>query len=582
MMKVERLPLPFDLSLDLPGSKSHANRAIVAAALSAGETLLRGATPCEDVSLAVANLQRMGFDLEWLPSARDCLRIRGGLPTAAPASRTPVELHCGNAGTTLRFLTSVACLVPGDWIVTGSERMCQRPIAELAAALRMLGAEVEDRSGCPPLRIRGGALRGGEAGLDASRSSQFLSSLLLVGPALPAGLRVRLAGPPTSPTYVALTESVLADFGARSSRREHQFEVESRPYVAPGDYSIEGDWSAAGAYFVLEALTGSRFVGANLVASPGQGDQEVPALLRAMGLAGDRSVDCTSMPDQLMNLAVFAAFRRGTTTFHGAANLRHKECDRLAVITEQLGRAGVKINETTDGVVVRGPLEPRPAVLDPHDDHRMAMAFAVLGAVTGGIEILQTECVKKSYPEFFTDFQSLGQSPRCIAVVGMRGAGKSTFAGDLALELGLDLLDTDERFVRGHGEIGPFVEANGWPAFREAEERIVAESLAAGGVVALGGGALESEQTRRRLDAQVVYLQEPVATLVRRLQHGSRPALTDLDLEQEVRTVLERREPIFRAASTIAVPPGLTREQRVAFVTGRLRSFCLQQEEESA
>ncbi|MFH0944117.1 MAG: 3-phosphoshikimate 1-carboxyvinyltransferase [Planctomycetota bacterium] len=580
MMKVARLPLPFDLSLDLPGSKSHANRAIVAAALAAGETFLKGATPCEDVSLLAGNLQRMGFDLKWLPSARDCLRIRGGLPEAAPGA--PVELHCGNAGTTLRFLTSVACLVPGDWIVTGSGRMCRRPIAELAAALRSLGAKVEDRSGCPPLRIRGGALRGGEASLDASRSSQFLSSLLLVGPALPAGLRVSLAGPPTSPTYVALTEAVLRDFGAVSHRRENQFEVEGRPYAAPGDYSVEGDWSAAGAYFVLEALTGSRFRGTNLVASPGQGDQEVPALLRSLGLEGDRSVDCTSMPDQLMNLAVFAAFRHGTTTFRGAANLRHKECDRLAVITEQLGRAGVKITETPDGVVVRGPTVPSPAVLDPHDDHRMAMAFAVLGAVAAGIEIRNPDCVRKSYPEFFNDFGRLGRSPRCIAVVGMRGAGKSTFAADLAQELGLDLVDTDERFTSRHGEIGPFVAANGWPAFRGLEEQIVAESLAAGRVVALGGGALESERTRKRLDAVVVYLEEPASTLIERLQQGSRPALTGLDPEQELRAVLARREPIFRAASTITVPPGLTREQRVAYVTGRLRSLCLKQEEESA
>ena len=577
-MRIEPLRMPFDLALSLPGSKSHANRAIVAAALASGRTILEGATPCDDVSLLVSNLQRLGFDLDWVPGERDTLRVQGGLPGATPGEQphsAPVELFCGNAGTALRFLTAVACLVPGQWIVTGSERMCKRPIGELTAALALLGVELTDSDGCPPVRIRGGNLKGGATRLDASKSSQFLTALMLIGPALPLGLRIELQGALTSPTYVELTEQLLADFGAETRRDGGLVRVSAFPYDAPARYAIEGDWSAAGAYHVLAALTGSRFHGLNLRAQSTQGDRRLPALLDSLGRSGDCAIDCTPIPDQLMNLAVFAAGRRGTTRLYGAANLRHKECDRLAVITNQLRLAGVDIEQTEDGVIVHGPATPQPARLDPHADHRMAMAFSILGALAPGLEVLDPACVSKSYPAFFEDWRQVTSSPRCVVVTGMRGAGKSTFARDLALALDLECVDTDDLFVARHGEIGAFVETHGWRSFREREEQLVREALARGGVVALGGGAVESERTRERLSAAlVVWLQEQWPTLVERLLTGDRPALTELDLGQEVRQVLKRREPLYEEVSRFQVPPGLTREARVAMVLDFLRSCC--------
>lgn len=571
-VRIEPLRLPFDAALPMPGSKSHANRAIVAACLAPGDTILRHATPCDDVSLLVENVRKLGFDAAWEDKAAGTLRILGGLPDKTGAA----TLDCGNAGTTLRFLASLACLVPGDWTVTGDERMRSRPIGDLAAALCSLGADIAATNGCPPLRIRGGILKGGEVTLDASKSSQFLSSLLLVGTALPQGLTVTLPSDPASPTYIDLTQKVLRDFGVELHRQGRTYAVGHTTLRSPGAYDIEGDWSAAGAFLVLAELTGSRIDALNLRPDSAQGDRLLPAVIAALRGDGDRAIDVTDIPDQAMNLAVLAAHRKGATRITGAANLRLKECDRLAVIKKELGKAGMDVAEQQDGLRIRGGRPLRPAVFDPHGDHRMAMCFAIMGAMNPGMEILDPGCVAKSYPQFFADWKKLRDTPRCVAIVGMRGSGKSNLGKRLASKLKLKHVDTDTVFIKSHGEIAAFAAERGWPAFREEEEEIVEDCLRPGHVVSLGGGAIESDKTRNALARRslVIWMQVREREMVERLKKLKRPPLTDLPLEEEVPMVLRKRTPLYESVATIQLAPSIHFGRQIPWLLSQLHKRC--------
>lgn len=550
---IEPLSLPCSATLTLPGSKSHANRAIVVACLAQGETIIRNATPCDDVRVMVQGLQTMGYDVAWLDEAEGRLRVRGGIPQDASASG---EVFCENAGTTLRFLCSVAALTPGRWTVSGNEHMRRRPIGDLVAALRALGADVSDTNGKPPVVITGGKLRGGSVSVDASKSSQFLSSLLLVGAALPKGLHVTVAGELTSPGYVELTERVLTDFGVGVRREGNSFAVESSALAArPDGYDIEGDWSAAGVWLVLEQISGSRITFSNLSEESSQSDRLLPQAIAALAKPGNATVDCTDFPDQVMNLALLGAFRSGTLQLIGARNLRYKECDRLAVITAQLSKAGIAIREHDDGVTVQGmghkrPLPSAPVSLDPHDDHRMAMVFAALGLVRPNVTVEHPACVAKSYPNFFSHVAQVRSSPKPIAIVGMRASGKTNLAKRLAKVLGMRAVDTDKVIEEEVGPLPDYIAAFGWPEFRKREEEAVARCMQTGVVVSLGGGACESPITRQLLKerAVTVWLHATVEGTVERLQKvkHKRPKLTDLSLEEEVSQTLERRNPQYK------------------------------------
>lgn len=572
-MDIEPLRLPFDATIRLPGSKSHANRAIVAACLAKGHTALRDATPSDDVRLLVENLQRLGFRLEWLDEEQGVLVVDGGLPQG-PAPTVPTVLDCGLGGTTLRFLVAVASLVPGEWIVTGNARMRERPVGALVEAMQSLGVTIEATAGCPPVRVHGGHRRGGTVALDASQSSQFLSALMLIAPALEGGLRIELTGPTTSPSYVELTRRVLGDFACAVGLDGRALTIPGDGLRSSGDLRIEGDWSAAGVWLALADATRSRFRAENLAASSAQGDRLMPLQLALLRREGDVELDVTDTPDQTMNLAVAAALRDGTTTITGAANLRRKECDRLAVTVAALRAVGVTADELPDGLRIQGASGLRGAALRCHGDHRMAMAFAILGCVAPGISIDDPDCVTKSYPRFFDDLRAARRSPRCIALVGMRGAGKSTLARALAAELGCDALDTDAEFEKQRGPVTEFVSRSGWEAFRGLESGILADALAPGRVVAVGGGALErpGNVDLVRGKALVVWIGEEAETLIARLRHDERPRLTELPLEDEVRTVLARRQPVFASVADFALAPGGSVDERVAAIADWLRA----------
>ena len=567
-MRVDPLRLPFDLSVRMPGSKSVANRALVAACLAEGSTTVRGATLCDDVRLLVENLIRMGYRLRVGP---DAIEIEGGIPEAAGPD--PVTLDCGLGGTTLRFLLAVAAVTPGTFVLTGAPRLLERPVGDLVDALTALGADVASEDGCAPIRVRGGRLAGGDVEVGTDRSSQFLTALLLVAPVFEQGLNVTRRGPLASPGYVDLTCRVLAEFGVRVETDGEQWSVPGIGLTAPATFEVEGDWSAAGAWLVLAARTGSRFRAENLRPDSAQSDRAMPDLVAALADPGDVEIDASDTPDQVMNLAVLAALREGETRIRGAANLRLKESDRLAATTRELRKAGVDVTEDEDGLTVRGPTRLLPADFACHGDHRIAMALAVLGSVRSGVTLDTPECVSKSYPSFFEDLAAARANPRCIALVGMRGAGKSTLGRALAAALDLRFADTDEMFAHAHGPIGAFVANHGWDTFRDREADLVAAALRPGHVVALGGGSVDRASTAELVAdrALVVWIRERADTLAMRLAASPRPALTGLDPADEIVAVLERRDPIHARLSDLELPPGEDVERRVERVRAWLR-----------
>ncbi|MEZ5976948.1 MAG: hypothetical protein R3F34_01850 [Planctomycetota bacterium] len=393
-----------DAVLELPGSKSEANRVLVVAALSGRRVVVHGATPCDDVRRLVDGLATLGYEAHFLDEERGTVHVgprRGDAPSSG-------EVFCGNAGTALRFLVSVAAITPGTWTVTGDAHMQRRPIGPLVRAWRDLGAEVDDTDGRIPVRVRGGAAAGGTTRLDPSLSSQFLSSLLLVGGALERGIDVVLERPSASPEYAAMTCAILAECGVDASfdERSARSVRTSRPEL--DSISVGGDWSAMGVWTAANELTGSRVSAANLRRGSTQPDEGLAEVLGELRGEGDRAIDVASIPDQFMNLAVVAARRSGTTRFTGAANLRVKECDRLAVTARELAKLGVAVREQDDGLEVVGTGRFRSATIDPEDDHRVAMAFALAALVApeARIAVASPACVAKSYPGFWRDLRS--------------------------------------------------------------------------------------------------------------------------------------------------------------------------------
>ena len=406
-------------SLTLPGSKSYTHRALVAAALAAGDSLLSNALRAEDTELTAQALAKLGAEIDWQGNT---IRVRGvgghWRPVAEP-------IHLGNSGTSMRFFTALTALGQGVYVLTGSDRLCQRPLNDLLQALAQLGVQAasERGDGCPPVTIRGG-LRGGRARLSGAVSSQYVSALLFIGPLAPAGVAIEITDELVSRPYVDLTLAVLEDFGISYYREGYRFfQVPGGQIYQPIDYAIEADASSASYFWAAAALTGGRVTIANLIADSCQGDASFPGVLERMGCTVESgeagltvqggplqgiTVDMATMPDLVPTLAVVAAFAPGETIITGVAHLRHKESDRLAAVAAELQKMGIAARETADGLIIQGGT-PHGAAIDTYQDHRLAMSFAVAGLGVPGVVIHDPGCVAKSFPDFWDYFDKLCQ-----------------------------------------------------------------------------------------------------------------------------------------------------------------------------
>jgi 3-phosphoshikimate 1-carboxyvinyltransferase len=389
----------------------------MAAALAAGTSVLTNALAAEDTELTARALTQLGAGIDWQGTT---IRVTGRGGRWRPA---PLPIYLGNSGTSMRFLTALVALGEGEYLLTGTERLCQRPLGELLEALRQVGVQAVSAKGdgCPPVTVTGG-LAGGRAQLSGGTSSQYLSALLFIGPLAPKGLEIEITGELVSRPYVDLTLEVLSDFGVSFYREGYRyFQLPGGQSYLPQDYAIEADASSASYFWAAAALTGGRVTITNLSLESSQGDAAFPEVLGRMGCAIESTpagltvqggplrgveVNMATMPDLVPTLAVLAAFAAGDTVITGVAHLRHKESDRLQAVAAELARLGIEARETADGLVIRGGA-PKGAVIQTYNDHRIAMSFAVAGLQTPGMSITDPDCVAKSFPGFWEFFHRL-------------------------------------------------------------------------------------------------------------------------------------------------------------------------------
>lgn len=413
---------PLDATVRVPGSRSLTNRALLAAALADGESRIHGGLESDDTEAMRGCLDALGVTVDRGGSA---WRVTGtGGRLRAPVRTLDVRL----SGTTARFITAAATLADGPSRIDGEPRMRERPIDDLVHALVQLGAEIEieGAGGCPPLRVAGGGLPGGHAVIDASRSSQYVSGVLLAAPCARGDVTLRLKdGALVSRPYVEMTLAVMRDFGAEAGwRASDLLHVAARPY-APRSYAVEPDASSAAYPFAAAAIAGGRVRVEGLPGRSVQADLRFLDALEAMGCAVERGerwcevrapagplravdVDANDFPDAAMALAVVALFADGPSRIRNVANLRIKETDRLSALQAELRRLGAGARAGRDELWV----EPAPdryhgAEVETYHDHRMAMALALAGLRIPGVEIRDPECVRKTWPDYFGALERL-------------------------------------------------------------------------------------------------------------------------------------------------------------------------------
>lgn len=392
----------------LPGSKSVTNRALLLAALADGTSRISGALKSDDTALMAAALRRMGVSIAEPDETGFVVTGTGRL--AAPDG----PLALGNAGTATRFLTAAAALASGEVVVDGDAHMRRRPIAPLVAALRRLGVDASTATGCPPVMVCGqGGFAGGKVEVDGRLSSQYVSALLMVGACGRGPVEVVLADPDLDAMgYVGLTLDAMAAFGARVEETGGAgWRVAPTGYRA-ADITVEPDASAATYLWAAEALTGGAI---NLGFDPDASSQPDARAHAVIGTFPHLPavIDGSQMQDAVPTLAVLAAFNATPVRFTGIANLRVKECDRVAALATELSRIapGLGVEDGNDLVVAADPAlagTARPTRIETYADHRIAMSFALAGLMLDGITILDPGCVAKTYPGYWDALASLG------------------------------------------------------------------------------------------------------------------------------------------------------------------------------
>ena len=417
MIREIRTGGPVDGVFRVPGSKSLTNRALVCAALAQGESTIRNASDSDDSAFMANGLNQLGV----LVRRSGADMIVGGTGGRLFAPKFPIPV--GNAGTTLRFLLSVAAVAEGTTSLQGDERMAARPNDDLLSALMQQGIQIDWHPGTSRFDVRGGALAGGSVEVRSSRSSQFLSSLMLVAPCALRDTTLRVVEDLASAPYVLLTTEVMRAFGVEAKKGEAgTFTVRSGQRYVPAEYEVEPDASGASYPMAAAAIAGGRVFLPGVREDSLQGDARFTDVLRAMGCdirAHDRGltvlregalrgteVDMNGMPDVVPTLVAVALFAEGGTRILHVAHLRYKESDRGEGLAAELRKLGADVRMNGETMEVN-PVPLRGARLDVHDDHRLAMSFALIGLRVPGVEIENPECVRKSFPEFWTEFDRL-------------------------------------------------------------------------------------------------------------------------------------------------------------------------------
>lgn len=418
IFEIKALKEPVIAAFSIPGSKSYTNRAFVMAALTQGPVVLANPLYSEDTEAMIECLRTLGLRIE---TTSDQAIVYDDLTIIKDKS---YELFAKDSGTTIRFLLALICLASGTKVIRGNPRLNERPIKDLADVLGALGARIEslEVEGQPPFKIYSSSLRlGSKVTLDASMSSQFLSAMLMISPHL-QGLTITLQGKPVSKPYIDMTIGMMREWGVEVLQPEEGvYHIPEGQQYQKKRYVVEGDFSSAGYFFAIAALTQSCITLKNLNPFTAQADMKFLKILEKMGnkieLGNDeitlkgrgilpQSLDMEDCPDQVQTMAVLAAFAKGITKISGVRSLRLKETERIQALKNELGKMGVKTEDTPDSLTIYGG-NPRAAMIESYGDHRMAMAFAVAGKKLPGMQICHPEVVNKTFPSFWDKLNSL-------------------------------------------------------------------------------------------------------------------------------------------------------------------------------
>ena len=428
--EVEIIPISHTLqaSVRVPGSKSLTNRVLMIAALAEGATGLKNALFSDDSSYFAGALRQLGFNISLDPDRSEMNVIgQGGF-----IPRGEAELFIGNAGTAARFLTAFLTLGNGNYILDGDARMRERPIGDLVSALGQLGAKIAKLQPqavpglmpgmlqpiCPPIHIHAAGLPGGRAEIAGNISSQFLSGLLMIAPYAHSPIELVVTTELNSKPYVEMTLDVMSDFGVEVTRRGYErFVIAPAHYRSRPTYAIESDASAASYFFAAPAILGGRVRVENITRHSKQGDIAFLDILEQMGctvvegndfveVIGVESlhgvdVDMRDISDTAQTLAAIAPFADSPTHIRGIEFIRAKESNRISDTCTELNRLGVEVQEHPDGLTIFPCKAIRPANVHTYNDHRMAMAFALVGLRAAGVRIENPACVSKTFPDYF-------------------------------------------------------------------------------------------------------------------------------------------------------------------------------------
>ena len=411
----------------VPGSKSMTNRALLMAALADGKTLLKGVLFSDDSRNFLGSLKSLGFAVEADERTKEVTvtGLNGALPV------TSGEIYVGSAGTAARFLTAMLALAEGTFTINASEQMKKRPMKPLFDVLTKMGADITylEQEGFLPIKIRGiGKTQTNDQTLhimlDISESTQFLSALMLISPMIKQGLHITITSERKDGSYIRITRKMMEQFGAA-------VEFDGTNYIMPhgisyksGTYQIEPDVSAACYFYAAAALTGGRTVVENVTWDCMQGDLKFIKLLEQLGCTIQETasgievigaengaikgitVDMKDFSDQTMTLAALAPFAQSPVRIENIGHIRLQESDRIHATATELTRLGIQCEEEESAITIY-PGTPKAGVVQTYDDHRIAMAFALIGLRAEGIEIANPMCCKKTFEEYFDVLEKL-------------------------------------------------------------------------------------------------------------------------------------------------------------------------------
>lgn len=537
--------------LSIPGSKSLTNRYILLSALCKTPTRINRALFSEDTSLMIKSLEILGLckvnidDKDLIIEPKNKVNAK---------SR---ELYVGNAGTVARFLAMTCLIIPGETLISGYARMHLRPIKDLVEAMNITGqrAVCVDKEGHLPLLVKGGGFAGGRIEIDPRISSQYVSSVLMASPCAEENTEIILKceGEPTSYSYILMTIKAMQDFGATVTvLSPYHYQIPNTGYKSPGSISVEPDAGSASYFFALAALHKKSIAIQSLGSKSTQGELKFIEVLEQMGCivkiddfsitiqGNDLSpvkVNMNNCTDSFITAAILMANCDGESEITGIENQRFKECDRISAVIHELSKFGVFAESIPSGIRIIGKKKLKEGVeIETYDDHRIAMAFAVLGTMVPGVVIKGRRAVDKTFPTFWKAINECGieiKSPQpkkkrieSIIIVGMRGVGKSTLGMKLSEEIGWNFIDLDCLIQEDlHvSSLSEWIIANGIENFRNLEHIYLQKCLLLNKtIIATGGGIVEHVQVQTLLMSHypVIWINTSLENISHNLEHDA-------------------------------------------------------------